>query len=48
MPIKSAYRLSTNYRAVPQNTPEDITDICIYRNMFYQFSASIVLEDSLV
>jgi len=45
LPIKGAYRLSTNYRAVPQNTPEDITDICVYRNMLYQFSTSKVLED---
>jgi ectoine hydroxylase-related dioxygenase (phytanoyl-CoA dioxygenase family) len=47
LPIKGAYRLSTNYRAVPQNTPEDITDICVYRNMLYQFSTSKVLEDRL-
>jgi ectoine hydroxylase len=45
LPIKGEYRLSTNYRAVPQNTPEDITDICVYRNMLYQFSTSQVLED---
>lgn len=45
LPIKGAYRLSTNYRAVPQNTPEDITDICVYRNMLYQFSTSKVLEE---
>ncbi|PKH00376.1 phytanoyl-CoA dioxygenase family protein [Paraglaciecola sp. MB-3u-78] len=48
LPIKGEYRLSTNYRAVPQNTPEDITDICVYRNMLYQFSTSKVLEDRLV
>ena len=48
LPIKGAYRLSTNYRAVPKNTPEDITDICVYRNMLYQFSTSKVLEDRLV
>jgi hypothetical protein len=47
LPIKGAYRLSTNYRAVPKNTPEDITDICVYRNMLYQFSTSKVLEDRL-
>lgn len=45
LPIKGAYRLSTNYRAVPQDTPEDITDICVYRNMLYQFSTSTVLEN---
>jgi ectoine hydroxylase len=48
LPIKGEYRLSTNYRAIPQNTPEDITDICVYRNMLYQFSTSEILEDRLV
>jgi ectoine hydroxylase len=48
LPIKGEYRLSTNYRAVPQNTPEDITDICVYRNMLYQFSTSKVLEERQV
>mgnify|MGYP000706919064 CR=1 FL=1 len=48
LPIKGDYRLSTNYRAVPQNTPEDITDICVYRNMLYQFSTSKILEDRLL
>ena len=48
LPIKGAYRLSTNYREIPQNTPEDITDICVYRNILYQFSTSKVLEDRLV
>lgn len=45
LPIKGDYRLSTNYRAVPKHTPDDITDICVYRNMLYQFSTSKVLED---
>ncbi len=45
LPIKGEYRLSTNYRAIPKNTAEDITDICVYRNMLYQFSTSKVLED---
>jgi ectoine hydroxylase len=48
LPIKGAYRLSTNFRAVPRNTSEDITDICVYRNMLYQFSTSSVLEDRTV
>ena len=47
LPIKGEYRLSTNYRAVPKNTPEDITDICVYRNMLYQFSTSKILDDRL-
>lgn len=30
-----ADRISTNFRAVPEDTPEDITDICVYRNTKY-------------
>jgi hypothetical protein len=45
LPIKGEYRLSTNYRAIPQSVPEDITDICVYRNMLYQFSTGKMLED---
>ena len=48
LPVKGEYRLSTNYRAIPENTSENITDICVYRNMLYQFSTSKVLEDRLV
>jgi ectoine hydroxylase-related dioxygenase (phytanoyl-CoA dioxygenase family) len=43
-PVKSKYRISTNFRAVPFGVPEDITDICVYRNMRYQFSTSQILE----
>ena len=45
LPIKGTYRVSTNYRAVPKNTPEDITDIAVYRNMRYRFSTSEVIEE---
>ena len=44
LPIKGVYRYSTNYRAAPKGTPEHITDICVYRNMRYQFSTSSVIE----
>lgn len=44
MPIKGAYRVSTNFRAIPLGTPDDITDICVYRNMRYKFSTSEVVE----
>ena len=44
-PIKEGVRVSINYRAAPASTPEGITDICVYRNMRYQFSTSRVLED---
>ena len=48
LPIKGAYRVSTNYRAVPRGAPKDITDICVYRNMRYQFSTSSVVEERTV
>lgn len=45
LPIRGKYRFSTNYRAAPAGTPDDITDICVYRNMRYRFSTSRVVED---
>lgn len=39
------YRVSTNYRAASKNTPENITDIGVYRNMVYEFSSSTVVEE---
>ena len=44
MPVKSAYRISVNFRAVPLGVPEDITDICVYRNMRYKFSTAQIIE----
>jgi hypothetical protein len=44
LPIKGPYRFSTNYRAAPAGTPSDLTDICVYRNMRYQFSTSSIIE----
>lgn len=44
LPIKGAHRFSTNYRAAPAGAPDDVTDICVYRNMRYQFSTSKVVE----
>jgi ectoine hydroxylase len=43
----NADRISSNFRAVPKGCPEDITDICIYRNMKYRFSTSEILEERL-
>ena len=37
-PVTGKYRVSTNYRCAPRGTPDDITDIGIYRNIRYQFS----------
>lgn len=45
LPIKGTYRVSTNFRAMPEGTPEDITDIAVYRNMRYRFSTSEVVEE---
>lgn len=44
LPVKSAYRISTNLRAVPSGVPQDITDVCVYRNMRYKFSTSEIIE----
>ena len=44
LPIKGEYRVSANSRAIPKDTPEDITDIAVYRNMRYRFSTSEVVE----
>lgn len=38
-------RVSTNYRVGPKGVPDGITDICVYRNMRYQFSTNTVLEE---
>ena len=45
LPIRDSYRCSTNYRAVAPGTPTDITDVCVYRNMRYQFSTESVIEE---
>ncbi len=47
-PIKGTYRLSVNFRAVPHGVPDDVTDICVYRNMRYRFSTSEVVVDRSV
>ncbi|MEO1033138.1 MAG: phytanoyl-CoA dioxygenase family protein [Bacteroidota bacterium] len=38
-------RISSNFRAIPKGISEDITDICVYRNMRYRFSTQEVIED---
>ena len=40
-----AYRFSVNYRAMPEGTPEAITDVAVYRNITYRFSTNEVLEE---
>ncbi len=45
LPIKGEYRVSANARAIPTGTPEDITDIAVYRNMRYRFSTQEIIEE---
>jgi ectoine hydroxylase len=45
LPVSGPYRFSANYRCCPAHTPNDITDICVYRNMRYQFSTQTVIEE---
>jgi hypothetical protein len=45
LPIRGAYRFSTNYRAAPQGLTGEITDVCVYRNMRYRFSTARVIEE---
>lgn len=47
LPVQGPYRVSTNYRAAPAGTPDDVTDICVYRNMRYQFSTKRVVEERI-
>ncbi|MDJ0877858.1 MAG: phytanoyl-CoA dioxygenase family protein [Halieaceae bacterium] len=44
-PVTGRYRVSTNYRCSPSGTPENITDICVYRNMRYRFETNEVVEE---
>jgi ectoine hydroxylase len=44
LPIKGAYRFSINSRSAPAGAPDDITDVCVYRNMRYQFSTAKVVQ----
>ena len=47
LPINQAIRVSTNYRCIPNGAPDNITDICVYRNMLYRFSDERVIEDRI-
>ena len=44
LPVGTEFRVSTNFRCVPKNTPDNVTDICVYADMRYQFSTKQVLE----
>jgi len=44
LPVGSTSRVSTNYRATPTGTPGNVTDVCVYRNMRFQFSTQSVVE----
>ena len=45
LPVGPRYRFSTNYRAASTGAPEDLTDVCVYRNMRFQFSTSSMVLD---
>ena len=45
LPVVGRHRVSTNYRCSPKGTPENITDICVYRNMRYRFETNEVVEE---
>jgi len=45
LPILRGPRFSTNYRAMPAGSPENLTDICVYRNMRYSFATNAVVEE---
>ncbi|EDY83814.1 Phytanoyl-CoA dioxygenase superfamily [Verrucomicrobiia bacterium DG1235] len=44
LPVVGGHRVSTNYRAAPATIEADVTDICVYRNMRYQFSTQSVVQ----
>ena len=46
MPVKGRYRVSINSRVIPKGTPDNITDIAVYRNMRYKFSTSEVIDEN--
>jgi len=48
LPITGEYRVSINSRAIPKHTPEDVTDIAVYRNMRYRFSTSEFLPQDYI
>lgn len=48
LPVSGDLRFSTNYRAIPSGTPEDITDTCVYRNMRYRFSTDSVVDERVI
>ncbi|MEH6552015.1 MAG: phytanoyl-CoA dioxygenase family protein [Pseudomonadales bacterium] len=48
LPVKDHYRVSTNYRCMPKGVPENVTDVCVYRNMRYRFETNSVVEDRTV
>ncbi|HKK73497.1 MAG TPA: phytanoyl-CoA dioxygenase family protein [Saprospiraceae bacterium] len=45
LPVNGEHRVSANARAIPKGTPEDITDVAVYRNMRYRFSTQEVIEE---
>ena len=44
-PIFNKIRVSTNFRCVPENTPDNVTDVAIYRNMLFRFSDGKIIAE---
>ena len=47
LPVTGAYRVSTNFRAMPKGTPETVTDTAVYRNMRYYFPTEEIVEQRM-
>lgn len=45
LPVTGDFRVSINYRCCPRGTPDNVTDIAVYRNMRYDFSTNRVVEE---
>ncbi|MDB2450993.1 phytanoyl-CoA dioxygenase family protein [Gammaproteobacteria bacterium] len=44
-PVFNEIRVSTNFRCVPENTPDSVTDVAIYRNMLFRFSDGKIIAE---
>ena len=44
-PVFNEIRVSTNFRCVPENTPDNVTDVAIYRNMLFRFSDGKIIAE---
>jgi hypothetical protein len=47
LPILNNIRVSTNYRCIPKNTPNNVTDVAVYRNMLFRFSDGKIVTNRI-